>query len=126
MESSDDDCDRIRIRELELKVRIGVADKERAKPQRLTISITLWPKARFHEMRDQLARTVNYAAVAREVKQFASGRTDNLIETLAENIASHLLQTFPLRKVRLELRKFILPDVKHVAVILTRQQSAAL
>jgi dihydroneopterin aldolase len=43
-----------------------------------------------------------------------------LIETLASELAAKFLQTFPIDKVRLELRKFVLPDANHAAVIVTR------
>lgn len=115
-----DEEDAIHIEELELSVRIGVPEAERANPQRLTASLILWPKTNFRQMDNQLARTVDYAAVCREIKRLASRREDQLIETLADAIARHLLQAFPLARVRLELRKFILPDVKYVAVSLTR------
>ncbi len=104
--------DLIHIRELEISACVGVPDAERAKPQRLTVSITLWPMAGFHELDDQLEKTVNYADVCREVKEFVAGRNDKLIETLGDAIARHLLRAFPLRRVRLELRKFILPEVE--------------
>ncbi len=117
------DGDAIHIQELELAVRIGVPNEERARPQRLTLSITVWPITRFHELQDELAKTVNYAAVCRAVKKFVSGRKDRLIETLAEEIAAHLLREFPIQRVRLELRKFVLPDVKFVAVMLVREKS---
>jgi dihydroneopterin aldolase len=121
----DDARDRIHIRELELTARIGVPDEERAKPQRLTVSITLWPKVGFHAVADALEKTVNYASVCEEVKGLVAGRSDKLVETLGEVIAAHLLQRFPIFRVRLELRKFILPDVRYVAVELTREQPAA-
>jgi hypothetical protein len=35
-----------------------------------------------------------------------------------------LLERFPLARVCIELRKFILPDVKYVAVVLTRAREA--
>ena len=114
--------DVIHIRELELSACIGVPDEERARPQRLTVSLTLWPLAGFHEMEDQLEKTVDYAGVCREVKAFVSGRRDKLIETLGDALASHLLRTFALLRVRVELRKFSLPDVNHVAVSLTRER----
>ncbi len=114
--------DLIHIRELEISARVGVPDEERSNPQRLTVSITLWPDAGFHEMEDQIEKTVNYADVCREVKEFVGGRSDKLIETLGDAIARHLLLAFPLRRVRLELRKFILPDVNYVAVSLTRER----
>lgn len=116
--------DAIHIECLELAARIGVPDEERAQAQRLTVSITIWPAEGFSALQDQLANTVNYAAVCREVTCLVAGRTDKLIETLAGAIASHLLAAFPIARVQIELRKFILPDVKHVAVVLTRERAA--
>ena len=112
--------DRIEICELEVAARIGVPDEERAEPQRLTISITLWPRKTFHELHDQLANTIDYAAVCGDVKEFVSRTEHKLVETLAEALAAHLLATYPVARVRLEVRKFILPDVKHVSAIIER------
>ncbi len=112
--------DRIHIEELELSARIGMSDDERAKPQRLTISITMWPAIGFDEMRDDLTRTIDYAAVAHEVQQFVRTRGDKLIETLADAIAAHLLSAFALERVQIELRKFVLAETKFVATICER------
>ncbi|MBA2242330.1 MAG: dihydroneopterin aldolase [Chthoniobacterales bacterium] len=120
MSHSRDTADAIHIQELELAARVGVPEEERAKPQRLTLSLTVWPIAGFHELQDELAKTVNYSGVCREIKKLVSGRTDRLIETLAEEIAVDLLRSFPIAKVRLELRKFVLADAKYVAVKITR------
>ena len=116
--------DEIHVRELELSAHIGVPEEERATPQRLTVSIVMWPGAGFQATSDDLRNTVNYAAVCREVKELVAVRRDKLIETLAEAIASRLLAAFPLARVQIELRKFILPDVKHVAVVLLRERTA--
>lgn len=116
--------DQIHIRELELMAHIGVPDEERAIPQRLTVTLRMWPVTSFAAMADDLGQTVNYAAVCREVKELVGSRADKLIETLGEAIAARLLAVFPLRKVEIELRKFILPDVKHVAVVLVRERAA--
>jgi dihydroneopterin aldolase len=116
--------DRIHIQELELSARIGVPDEERHIPQRLTVSITIWPRVGFRRMADELEKTVNYAAVCGEVKEFVRQRADKLIETLADALASHLLQNFPIERVRVELRKFVLPDVAYVAVVVFREKEA--
>ena len=121
----DENSDLICIRELELQVRVGVPEDERAKPQRLVLSLTIWPMSSFEEMRDRLERTVDYAAVARAVEKFTAGRADQLIETLAEKIAVYLLEAFPLRRVRIELRKFVLPNAGFVAVICERETRRA-
>ena len=116
------DGDQIHVRELDLMAHIGVPDDERATAQRLTVSLTMWPVATFETMSDRLDETVNYAVVCQEVKDLVASRADKLIETLAAEIATRLLAVFPLRRVAVELRKFILPDVKHVAVVLVRDR----
>ena len=114
--------DRIHIEELELSARIGVPDDERAEPQRLTVSITMWAATGFDEMQNDLKKTIDYAAVARETQQFVTTRADKLIETLADGIALHLLAAFGLQRVKIELRKFVLPDAKFVAAICERRR----
>jgi len=116
-------ADSIQIEGLELAVRVGVPDEERASAQRLTLSITLWPKAGFHEMEDQIEKTIDYSNVCRAVKQFVNSRSDHLIETLVDATASHLLSTFPIQRVRLELRKFVLPETKFVAAVCDRRST---
>ena len=101
---------------------IGVPNDERETPQRLTVTLVLWPIATFETMADRLDETVNYATVCREVKDLVASRADKLIETLAEAIAGRLLSVFRLRRVAVELRKFVLPDVKHVAVMIVRDR----
>jgi dihydroneopterin aldolase len=118
--------DLIHIQELEIEAHVGVPEKERAAAQRLTLSITLWPAAGFDQLQDELTYTVDYADVCREVKQFVSDRSDKLIETLGEGIAAHLLRSFAVQRVRVELRKFILPDVKYVSVALVREHSSVM
>lgn len=105
---------RIHIEQLEIYARVGVPDSERAEPQRLVLNVTLWPKKT--ELRDNIADTVNYSEVADALKQFAGQRNYRLIEILAEEIADDLLSRFPLRKVAIEVRKFVLPDADHVSV----------
>ena len=116
------DEERVEIHELELLARIGVPDAERAQPQRLTISIVLWPVARFADLHDEIAEAVDYAAVCRDVNEFVSRREDRLIETLATAVAELLLQSYPIKRVQIELRKFILPDTKHVAAVVLRDR----
>lgn len=112
--------DEIRIEELTVAARIGVPDAERARPQRLVFSITLVPKHDFRGLQDDLQRTVDYAAVADEVRTFVGARVVKLIETLADELASHLLKRFAIDEIDVELRKFILPDTKCVSARVSR------
>jgi phosphoglycolate phosphatase len=115
--------DEIRIEELELLARVGVPDEERAQAQRLTVSVTLQPRNHFGDLADDLSRTIDYAAICADLREFVSGREDSLIETLAHEMAEHLLRRFGLVRVELELRKFILPETKYVAVRVRRGMS---
>ena len=116
-------ADQIHIEQLEIFARVGVPEKERATSQRLTVSITLWPKQDMRDLTDQINRTVNYSAVAEEAKSFARDQSVNLIETLADRLAMHLLGNFAIQGVRVELRKFVLQDAKYVSVTVTRTAS---
>jgi dihydroneopterin aldolase len=115
--------DRIHIEELEVFIRIGVPEKERATPQRLTVNISLWPYHEAIDLGDKIENTVNYSAVADETKNFVRDQSFNLIETLADRLAMHLLKNFRVQKVAIELRKFPREDAKYVSVSITRTES---
>ena len=116
-------ADEIHIEQLEVSTRIGVPEEERAAPQRLTVSISFWPYQQTRELEDDIHRAVDYSAVAEETKSFVRDQSTSLIETLAHRLGTHLLKSFPIQKVTVELRKFPLEDAKHVSVIVTRSAS---
>ena len=116
-------CDEIRIEQLEISARIGVPEEERVTPQRLTINISFWPYQQTRDLADNIHNAVNYSVVADETKSFVRDRSVNLIETLADQVAAHLLKTFPIQKVTVEVRKFALPDAKYVSATVTRSAS---
>ncbi len=112
--------DRIHIEQLEIQANVGVPDEERARPQRLLVSITIAPERDFASLADTLEATINYAAVCAAVKEHVRGRSFKLIETLAHELASLVKDRFAARHVEIEVRKFILPDTAYVAVRTTR------
>ena len=115
--------DQIHIHGLEIFARIGVPEEEQAKAQRLTFHLTLWPIRQMDQGNDDVGRAVNYATVCVEVKKFVEPRRDRLIETMANALALHLLEAFEIRRVMVELRKYILPEVEFVSVTVTRERS---
>jgi 7,8-dihydroneopterin aldolase/epimerase/oxygenase len=113
--------DLIRIVDLQVSTHIGVSDEERSNAQRLLISLEMVTDSLPHAAgTDNLAFTINYANVAEHVKNLAARRVRKLIETLAEEMAFDLLKNFPIRKITLEIKKFILPDAKYVSVKIER------
>ena len=115
--------DKIHIEQLDVFTRIGVPEEERASPQKLTVSISLWPYQQPSDLADHIERAVDYSAVAEETKKFVRDQSVSLVETLADMLASHLLTSFPIQKVTIELRKFALQDAKYVSVTVSRTTS---
>jgi FolB domain-containing protein len=115
------DKDRIYIDQLELHARVGVSEAERSQPQRITMNLTAWPTAGFTGLEDDITRTVNYSELCRSARELVESRSTSLVETLVSEVATHLLDQFPLRAIEVELRKYVLPDAKHVAVITRRE-----
>lgn len=113
--------DTITIKNLEVWTCIGVPAEERAQPQKLEITATFnlqtLPQA---AQLDDVTLTINYYDVAQRIKTIAGLRERKLIETLAEELATDLLQQFALEKIELEIRKFIIPDCRYISLKLTR------
>ena len=80
----------------------------------------MWPRRPLVDLGDDIRNTINYSEVCDQTKTFVSNRTDKLIETLADCLAVHLLKRFSIQRITVELRKFVRPDAKFVAVTVTR------
>jgi len=115
--------DRIHIEQLEVSTHIGVPDEERGAPQRLTVSISFWPYHEAGDMADKIENSINYSSVVEETKNFVRDQSVNLIETLADRLAMHLLKNFRMQKITIELRKFPFEDANYVSVTVTRTAS---
>ena len=113
----------ILIAGLRLKTCIGVPDEERATAQAVEIDIRIQPARDFQDMGDDLAKTIDYAQVCERISHLAGARPRRLIETLADEVAGLILEEFEVRFVEVQLRKFILPQTRHVAVRCSRSKS---
>jgi FolB domain-containing protein len=111
----------IHVEQLKAFARVGVTALERAKKQRVIVTMTVWPVRDLRDLSDAVGRTVDYARLCRETKTFLVKHPAKLVETLADTLASHLLRKFGIRKVILEIRKFALKDAAYVSVIVTRR-----
>ena len=112
--------DIIEIRRLRVSTHIGVPDEERVAPQTLLITLRMTPSQNFDGLDDEIARTVNYYQVSLEIEALAADRPRRLIETLATDIAGHLLGNHPLCHVAITIEKHILPNTECVAVHIER------
>jgi FolB domain-containing protein len=106
----------ILIDSLRVKTWIGVPDEERMEAQEIEIDIRIQPKRNFAEMQDDINLTVDYAAVCQRVSELAAERPRRLIESLAQEICEMILKEFAATSAEVEIRKFILPETRYVAV----------
>lgn len=116
--------DTIEIRRLCVATFIGVPDEERATAQTLWVTLLMTPSQGFDDLADEISRTIDYYQISLEIEALAAARPRRLIETLATDIASHLLENHPLDHVALTIEKHILPNTDYVAVHIKRSNGA--
>lgn len=112
--------DIITLRDLEVFYHIGVPDEERVHPQRLLISVEMETDISLAAAGDDLNHTINYYAVSQRLLSLGQGRSWKLLETLAVQIAELVLREFGARRVHIEIKKFIIPEARHVSVRISR------
>jgi dihydroneopterin aldolase len=113
----------IHVEQLKVLAHVGVPKAERSKRQRLALNVTAWPARDLRDVKDAVSRTVDYAVLCRETKTYLAQQSPKLLETLAHDLAAHLLRKFRIRKIRLEVRKFVLKEAAYVSVTVTGRAS---
>jgi dihydroneopterin aldolase len=114
--------DVIEIRKLRVPTHIGVPEEERATVQEVLVTILMTPLTSFETMNDDISLTVDYHAVSLEIADLAAEKPRRLIETLAVDIAAHLLNHHALSRVEVLVEKFILPLTECVSVRVVRER----
>ncbi len=114
--------DLITIMDLEVFCSVGITEAERARPQRLLVTVELSTNLARAAAADDLSRTIDYFAVSQRLLRFGEGRSWKLIESLASEIAARLLAEFRPAAVVVEVKKFVIPQARWVAVRLRRPE----
>lgn len=83
--------DRIELRGLRIRGNHGVFDFEKREGQVFVIDVTLHTSVAVAAASDAIADTVHYGELAEDVARIVEDNTFDLIETLAEHIATHCL-----------------------------------
>jgi 7,8-dihydroneopterin aldolase/epimerase/oxygenase len=113
---------KISIVDLELFCHVGVTDEERARPQRLLITVDMTMDLSAAILSDRIAKTIDYYEVAQRLLKLGEGRSWRLIEKLAGDISDLVITGFQPDSVTVEVKKFPIPQARHVAVTLTRSR----
>ncbi|MCU0783250.1 MAG: dihydroneopterin aldolase [Verrucomicrobia bacterium] len=111
---------KINIIDLEVFINVGVPDEERAKPQRLLLTVEMEFDFSSAAISDRVTKTIDYFAVAQHLLKFGEGRTWKLIEKLAADVADEVLSKFHPQGVAVEVKKFPIKQARYVAVSLTK------
>jgi dihydroneopterin aldolase len=114
---------KISIVDLEVFCRVGVTDAERAQPQRLLLTVEMTSDFSAAARSDTIAQTIDYFAVSQRLLKFGVGKSWNLIERLATDMADAILVEFKPQSVSVEVKKFIISQARHVSVSLTKARN---
>lgn len=118
--------DRLFIEGLSVPVQIGAEAWERRVAQPVEIDLRLQLALREAGERDELAATVDYAAVAQLIRTLAAPPVEyRLVEALAERIAAAVLVSFaPVVGVEIRVTKHgVLAQARAVGCALERQRT---
>lgn len=114
-------ADHIAIHGIQVDCIIGDLAWERKTRQPLRCDIQVAYDLRRAGASDRLADTINYAAVAATVVETMQGAQCQMLEALAERIASTVLKSFPAAAVSLTLWKNAhFPSAERVSISITR------
>jgi FolB domain-containing protein len=113
---------KISIVDLEVFYHVGVPDDERAKPQRLLLTVEMDCDFSKAAKSDSIGDSIDYFAVSQRLLKFGEGRSWKLIEKLAADIADMVLSEFKPKSVTVEVKKFPIPQARHVSIVLTQKR----
>ena len=112
------------IRDLILTCLIGVHKHERKKPQRIRVNLDLAVTEQSVISTDRLADVVCYEDVADRIRSIVNNGHVNLVETLAEKIASKCLEDRRIKATRVRIEKLdVFKDAASAGVEIERFSS---
>ena len=113
--------DEIKISQLELEMSVGAYEWEKQVKQSMFVDITLFSSTKAAGKSDDLADAVDYAEVAQRIKTLAQEQHFELIEFLAESIASRILTDSAVQQVQVSVTKpGAVAGAESVSVTITR------
>ncbi len=97
--------DRVYIRDLRIDTFIGIYDWEQRVRQTISIDLEMAADIAAAAQQDDISATPDYAAISQRLIDYVENQHFQLIETLAQQLATLLLDEFDLDWLRLRLGK---------------------
>lgn len=104
--------DKVFIKGLSIQTTIGFFEWEKEIKQTLVINVAMGWNTASAALNDELNKTLDYAEISVDIERFANENPVDLIETLAERLASHLLTQYNIPWLKLSIDK---PNAVHNA-----------
>ena len=104
--------DKVFINGLSIQTTIGFFEWEKQIKQTLVFDLVLGWNIKPAALNDELAKTLDYAEISQEVERFANANPVDLLETLAERLADHLMSCYQIPWLSIKLHK---PNAVHNA-----------
>ncbi|WP_214107435.1 dihydroneopterin aldolase [Acrocarpospora catenulata] len=118
--------DSVALRGVRARGRHGCLPAERELGQEFVVDATLFLDTRPAAADDDLARTVDYGRLAAELAAIVAGEPVNLIETLADRLATACLTHEPVVEAEIRVHKPAAPiEVPFADVVVTVRRSRA-
>jgi dihydroneopterin aldolase/D-erythro-7,8-dihydroneopterin triphosphate epimerase len=117
--------DEIHIRDLALRCVIGVYPQERRAKQDVVVNVTLYAELRAAGRSDRIDDTVDYRAIKQSIVEMVEASSYELIERLAEAVASLCLADEKVLRARVLVEKpGALRFARTVGVEIVRERDA--
>jgi len=97
--------DKIKIINLKIPGRHGVYDFEKNVDKIFEIDAELYLRLSDYRNSDDIKSTVDYGEIISSIKEVFTKRDCKLIETVASSICDELLYKYPVKKVKIRIRK---------------------
>ncbi len=97
--------DKVFIKGLSIQTTIGFFDWEKEIKQTLVIDVAMGWNTANAAINDELAKTLDYADISVAIERFANDNPVDLIETLAERMASFLMNQYSIPWLKLSIGK---------------------
>lgn len=116
---------RIRVSDLELQARIGIYEHERKGPQRVRINVELKVAESGAPIGDDIANVLSYEDIVNGIRAIIARGHINLVETLAEEIATLCLSDARVALARIAVDKLdVIAEAAAVGVEIERARPA--
>ncbi len=118
--------DLIRIKDMSFYGYHGVTAAEKETGRKYEVDCELEVDLAEPGQTDQLSDTIDYAEVYKLIKKEVENTAYSLLERLTSSLTGKILDSFPVYRVTLKVRKMTPPiagDIKYIEVEITRYQA---